>query len=163
MVSNPAGPLDTALVKQKRPAKESGGICAVARVPLAISRATLIRKRKLSHEGLTALNLLETMKLRLLRNATHVLEERSVICGTDNSAGAQAGDAAITSPRRRSLISKPVREIAVDLTFFVMGVVILYGVDLTVLSRGAPIAIQYLVQFCLYLNHHAVAAVETLY
>jgi hypothetical protein len=74
-----------------------------------------------------------------------------------------AGDAALTRPKRRSLINKPAREIAVELTVFVIGVVILYGLDLTILSRSAPIAIQYMVQFCLYLNHHAVAAVETLY
>jgi hypothetical protein len=58
---------------------------------------------------------------------------------------------------------KPVGEIALELTLFVLGVVILYAIDLTVISRGAPIAIQYFIDLVVYLNHHAVAAIETLY
>ncbi|HKD69497.1 MAG TPA: hypothetical protein VKB84_21845 [Candidatus Binataceae bacterium] len=58
---------------------------------------------------------------------------------------------------------KPGREIALDLTLFVLGVVILYAIDLTVISRSMPIAFQYVIDLVLYLNHQAVAAVEMLY
>ena len=103
------------------------------------------------------------MKPRFFRSPAHIPGEPSLIGRLDSSDTDGTGDAALTRPKRPSLINKPAREIAVELTVFVMGVVILYGLDLTILSRSAPIAIQYMVQFCLYLNHHAVAAVETLY
>jgi hypothetical protein len=60
-------------------------------------------------------------------------------------------------------LRKPGREIALDLTLFVLGVVILYAIDLTVISRSMPIAFQYVIDLVLYLNHQAVAAVEMLY
>jgi hypothetical protein len=50
-----------------------------------------------------------------------------------------------------------------DLILFVFGVMVVYAIDFTVLSRGAPIALQYMIDLVLYLNHHAVAAVEMLY
>lgn len=50
-----------------------------------------------------------------------------------------------------------------DLTLFVLGVMVIYAIDLTVLSRSAPIAIQYMIDLVMYLNRHAVAAVEMLY
>ncbi|HEV3111779.1 MAG TPA: hypothetical protein VGY99_14935 [Candidatus Binataceae bacterium] len=61
------------------------------------------------------------------------------------------------------IISKPAGRIALDLTLFVLGVMVIYAIDLTVLSRSAPIAIQYMIDLVMYLNRHAVAAVEMLY
>ncbi len=68
-----------------------------------------------------------------------------------------------TLPLWRRFINKPASEIATDFGFFLIGVTVLYGIDLTLISRSAPVALQYLVQFLLYVNHHAVAAVEVLY
>ena len=62
-----------------------------------------------------------------------------------------------------AFINKPASEIATDFGFFLIGVAFLYGIDKTLISRGAPIALQYLVQFALYMNHHAAGAVEVLY
>ncbi len=69
------------------------------------------------------------------------------------------------APRRwwKRLINKPAGEIALDLALFVLGVLLVYVIDLTIVSRGAPIALQYFIDLVLYLNHHAVAAVEMLY
>ncbi len=71
------------------------------------------------------------------------------------------------APRRwwQRIISKhkPAGRIALDLTLFVLGVMVLYAIDLTVIAHGAPIAIQYMIDLVLYLNHHAVAALEILY
>jgi len=58
---------------------------------------------------------------------------------------------------------KPAGEIALEITLFVLGVVIVYAIDLTVISRGAPMAFQYFIDFVVYLNHHAVAAAGTVY
>jgi hypothetical protein len=66
-------------------------------------------------------------------------------------------------PFWRRFINKPASEIATDFGFFLLGVAFLYGIDLTLISRGAPVAVQYLVQFLLYMNHHAAGAVEVLY
>ncbi len=60
-------------------------------------------------------------------------------------------------------INKPASEIAIYFGFFLMGVAFLYGIDRTLISRGAPVALQYLVQFALYMTHHAAGAVEVLY
>lgn len=63
----------------------------------------------------------------------------------------------------RRFINKPPSEMATDFAFFLMGVAFLYGIDLTLISRGAPVALQYLVRFLLYVNHQAAGAVEVLY
>ena len=70
-----------------------------------------------------------------------------------------------SAPRRwwQRIIGQPAGKIALDLTLFVLGVLVIYVIDFTVLSRGAPIALQYMIDLVLYLNHHAVAAVEMLY
>jgi hypothetical protein len=57
---------------------------------------------------------------------------------------------------------KPAREIAADLTLFVLSVVVLYVVDLTIIRRGGPIAIRYMLDLFLYASHHAIAAVDML-
>lgn len=61
------------------------------------------------------------------------------------------------------MIGKPAGRVALDLALFVLGVMVVYALDFAVLSRGAPIALQYMIDLVLYLNHHAVAAVEMLY
>jgi uncharacterized membrane protein SirB2 len=73
-------------------------------------------------------------------------------------------NAAPAEPRLwRRIINKPAREIGSDVLLFVLGVVVLYVLDLTVISRAAPIAVQSLLDLVLYVNHHAVAAVQMLY
>jgi hypothetical protein len=70
----------------------------------------------------------------------------------------------LSGPRRwwRRIIKKPAGEIALDLLLFVLGVVALYAIDLTFLRHFAPLAIQVMIDLILYLNHHAVAAVQML-
>jgi hypothetical protein len=70
-----------------------------------------------------------------------------------------------TRPQRwwKAVSRKPAGEIALDLALFVLGVMVLYAIDLTVISRNAPLAFQYIIDLVLYLNHQAVAAVEMLY
>ncbi len=63
----------------------------------------------------------------------------------------------------KRVIHKPAGEIALDLALFVMGVMVLYLIDLTIISRGAPVAFRYMLDLLVYLNHHAVATVQTLY
>jgi hypothetical protein len=63
----------------------------------------------------------------------------------------------------KRVLGKPAGELALDFALFVLGVIVLYVIDLTVLQRGAPIAFQYMIDLVIYLNHHAVAAVQTLY
>ncbi len=72
---------------------------------------------------------------------------------------------AATGLRRlwRRAARKPAGEIALDLTLFVLGVVAIYAIDLTVISRAAPIAFRYMIDLILYLNHNAVAAVHMFY
>ncbi|HEY2105684.1 MAG TPA: hypothetical protein VGH29_07855 [Candidatus Binataceae bacterium] len=71
----------------------------------------------------------------------------------------------LPAPHRwwQRILSKPAGRVALDLILFVLGVMVVYAIDFTVLSRGAPIALQYMIDLVLYLNHHAVAAVEMLY
>jgi len=71
----------------------------------------------------------------------------------------------LPAPRRwwQHVLSKPAGRVALDLILFVLGVMVVYAIDFTVLSRGAPLALQYMIDLVLYLNHHAVAAVEMLY
>ncbi len=61
------------------------------------------------------------------------------------------------------MVNKPAGEIALDLALFVMGVMVLYAIDLTIISRGAPVAFRYILDLFVYLDHHAVATVQTLY
>jgi len=63
----------------------------------------------------------------------------------------------------KRIVGKPAGELALDLALFVLGVMFLYLIDLTVISRGAPIAFRYMIDLVIYLNHHAVAAVQMLY
>jgi hypothetical protein len=60
----------------------------------------------------------------------------------------------------RRIVKKPAGEIALDLMLFVLSVVALYVIDLTVLQHFAPLAIQYMIDFMMYMNHHAVATVQ---
>ena len=55
---------------------------------------------------------------------------------------------------------KPLGEIVTDLTAFLMGVAVLYSVDFFIVSRSAPIALRYLIELVIYLDHHAAAAIE---
>jgi hypothetical protein len=73
--------------------------------------------------------------------------------------------AAASALRRwwRRIADKPAGEVALDAVLFVLGIVVLYVIDLTVISRGAPVACRYMLDFLVYLDHHAVAAVQTLY
>lgn len=66
-------------------------------------------------------------------------------------------------PWWKRIAHKPAGEIALDLALFVLGVMVLYLIDLTVISRGAPIAFRYMIDLVIYLNQHAVAAVQMLY
>jgi len=68
-----------------------------------------------------------------------------------------------TFPWWKRFINKPASEIAIDFGFFLIGVAFLYAIDLTLISRGAPVALQDLAQFVLYMNHHAASAAEVLY
>ena len=69
------------------------------------------------------------------------------------------------SLRRRwwsRITNKTASEIMTELMLLVMGSFVMLSVDLVFLSR-APVAFQYLFQLLIYLNHHAVAAVELIY
>jgi hypothetical protein len=73
-------------------------------------------------------------------------------------------DPAASAPRRwwHRIVKKPPGEIALDLLLFVLGVLALYAIDLTFFRHFAPLAIQDMIDLILYLNHHAVAAVQML-
>ena len=58
---------------------------------------------------------------------------------------------------------RPPKEIATELTLFVLGVVFLYVVDLTLITRGGPIAIRYMLDLLVYASHHSLVAAEMLY
>jgi hypothetical protein len=62
----------------------------------------------------------------------------------------------------KRLIAKPVGEIITEFTVFVMGVALLYCLDVFVISRTAPLAFSYLIDLVIYLNHHAAEAIEVL-
>lgn len=74
-----------------------------------------------------------------------------------------ASPPAVSNWWQRVFRHKSAGRIGLDLILFVMGVLFIYVVDLTVLSRSAPLVFRYMIDLVLYLNHHAVAAVEMLY
>jgi hypothetical protein len=72
---------------------------------------------------------------------------------------------AARAPRRwwKRIFDKPAGEIALDAALFVLGIIVVYVVDVTVISRGAPVAFRYMIDLLIYIDHHTVAAVQTLY
>jgi hypothetical protein len=78
---------------------------------------------------------------------------------------AQSIELSAAGPSRwwHRIVNKPAGEIALDLLLFVLGVVVLYALDLTVFKHFAPLAIQDMIDLIMYLNHNAVAAVQMLY
>jgi hypothetical protein len=80
----------------------------------------------------------------------------------DRSSGNARADAKESRGWLRRITNKSGAEIATDATLLVMGVVVMYAIDPLFMSR-APLAFQYLVQFLVYLNQHAISAVNVLY
>jgi hypothetical protein len=69
----------------------------------------------------------------------------------------------ITRLRRLIVRQRTTGEMALDAAFFVVGVVFFYIIDLTIISRAAPIALRDMLDLALYLTKHAVSSVQWLY
>ncbi len=61
------------------------------------------------------------------------------------------------------IVDKPAGEIALDAVLFVLGIIVVYVIDVAVISRGAPVAFRYMIDLLIYIDHHALVAVQTLY